>query len=420
MKTFKRALLNTLLIIISLALLLRSVVPPADKTESVRAFTRTIEFDFGSWMLDALGIKQRQAALSLPHYMDEKQQKTLVYQCLDLVKEIRSVNSEIEKIYSDSNSASNEEELSPFKLQLNELTSRQNRLAPVCESILQGQVNTVLSSMSFTLGGQAIPPVLYHATPLPYALIVSPRSVIHQDANISLRTDMTLSEMISLEQQVEKGLDVSALVVPIGGIGVYPTMVLNTPHLQSLLEIVSHEWIHNYLNLRPLGLSYEKNSETRTMNETTAAISETEIALNVLKRYYPEAVPPPAVPSEQDQQNPNSAPALPVFDYNAEMHQTRVKTDELLKEGKIIEAENYMESRRQIFLENGYQIRRLNQAYFAFYGAYASEPGGSAGEDPVGPAVRALRDQSRSLVEFVNRISWMTSFDELKKAVNRN
>jgi len=76
-----------------------------------------------------------------------------------------------------------------------------------------------------------------------------------------------------------------------------------------------------------------------------------------------------------------------------------------------------MEMRRQIFLKNGYLIRRLNQAYFAFHGAYADEPGGAAGKDPVGPAVRALRAKSSSLAEFLNRISWMTSFEQLQEAL---
>ena len=73
------------------------------------------------------------------------------------------------------------------------------------------------------------------------------------------------------------------------------------------------------------------------------------------------------------------------------MHATRVVVDAMLASGKIDDAENYMEQRRQVFVNNGYFIRRLNQAYFAFYGAYADVPGGAAGEDPVGPAVRALR-----------------------------
>jgi hypothetical protein len=99
------------------------------------------------------------------------------------------------------------------------------------------------------------------------------------------------------------------------------------------------------------------------------------------------------------------------------MHTTRVVVDALLASGRILDAETYMEQRRQIFVQNGFYVRRVNQAYFAFYGAYADVPGGAAGEDPVGPAVRALRSQSRSLAEFVNRIAWMTSFEQLQRTV---
>ena len=99
------------------------------------------------------------------------------------------------------------------------------------------------------------------------------------------------------------------------------------------------------------------------------------------------------------------------------MHETRVTVDKLLADGKIEEAESYMEKRRQVFWDNGYLIRKLNQAYFAFHGAYADVPGGAAGEDPVGPAVRALRAQSASLADFVNTIAWMTSFQQLQQAI---
>jgi hypothetical protein len=101
------------------------------------------------------------------------------------------------------------------------------------------------------------------------------------------------------------------------------------------------------------------------------------------------------------------------------MHETRVTADKLLAEGKIEEAEAYMEQRRQVFWQNGYLLRKLNQAYFAFHGAYADVPGGAAGEDPVGPAVRALREQSDSLADFVNAIAWMTSFGQLQQAINK-
>jgi hypothetical protein len=100
------------------------------------------------------------------------------------------------------------------------------------------------------------------------------------------------------------------------------------------------------------------------------------------------------------------------------MRKTRLTVDQLLAEGKVKEAEAYMEAQRQVLWEHGYRIRKLNQAYFAFYGAYADEPGGAAGEDPVGQAVRDLYANSDSLASFLKTIAWMTSFDELLASLN--
>ena len=72
---------------------------------------------------------------------------------------------------------------------------------------------------------------------------------------------LTLDDQIKLEDQVANSLDVSTLVVPIGGVGVYPTMVMETTDLGWLLNTIAHEWTHNYLTLRPLGLNYS-NSKT--------------------------------------------------------------------------------------------------------------------------------------------------------------
>jgi hypothetical protein len=157
------------------------------------------------------------------------------------------------------------------------------------------------------------------------------------------------------------------------------------------------------------------------MNETTASIAGDEIGALVIERFYPEISSPSAtfrtVSAPFDHPEPGDF-LRPPFDFRAEMHETRVTADALLAEGKIEEAEAYMESRRLVFLQNGYLLRKLNQAYFAFYGAYADTPGGAAGEDPVGPAVRALRAQSESLADFINTISWMTDFEQLKDVVS--
>ncbi len=263
--------------------------------------------------------------------------------------------------------------------------------------------------------------MLYRITPLPYALIVSPRDKIEQEANISLLPGLSLEERVAIEDGVTNNLNRSALVVAIGGVGVYPTMVQSTTDLTWLTEVVSHEWTHNYLTLRPLGVNYDTSPELRTINETTASISGKEVGRALLQRFYPERVPPPP-PEEQPQptkpEQPAEPPPPPQFDFRKEMHTTRVHAEELLAAGQIDQAEAYMEERRKVFWDQGYLIRKLNQAYFAFYGAYNDTPGGGAsGSDPVGPAVQALRKQSPSLAAFLNTIAQVTSFDQLQKLV---
>jgi hypothetical protein len=159
------------------------------------------------------------------------------------------------------------------------------------------------------------------------------------------------------------------------------------------------------------------------MNETTASIVGGEIGKIVRERFYPQMAAWDTLNAQPislrlDHPDPGDLPRPP-FDFRAEMHTTRVHVDELLAAGMVEEAEAYMRERQQFFLKNGYLIRKLNQAYFAFYGAYADVPGGAAGEDPVGPAVRLLREQSPSLAAFIDRIAWMSSFEELKQAVGQ-
>jgi hypothetical protein len=100
------------------------------------------------------------------------------------------------------------------------------------------------------------------------------------------------------------------------------------------------------------------------------------------------------------------------------MAETRTRVDEMLAAGQIGVAEAYMEARRQEFVANGYQIRKLNQAYFAFYGAYADEPG-ATGTDPVGPMVQEIRDLSPSLHEFLQTMVPIGSFEELRETLER-
>ena len=392
-----------------------SSMPPGDTYDRARAFTRNIEFDYVSWTLEALGIKTGQIALGTIDYLSPDKQHQVVTDYLDLVAQIQRSEAQLNDIYANPKISDPQSASTSLRDQLQALYKRRGLLQPVAEAVVQEQVSEVAASLGLTLGGQPVPPVLFHSTPLPLALIISPRDKIRQVADISLLPDLSVDQQAALEERVDKALNVSSLVVPVGGVGLYPTMVQQTTNLNWLFEVVAHEWTHNFLTLRPLGISYMNSSQLRTMNETTASIAGKEIGQAVIERYYPELVPPEPAPG--DANAPVQQPAAPVFDFNAEMRTTRVNVDKMLADGKIDQAEQYMDARRVFFWDNGYHIRKLNQAYFAFYGAYADQPGGAAGEDPVGAAVRALRSESSDLATFLNRISWMWSFKQLQQVV---
>jgi len=397
-------------------LLTYSNVRLQDPLEQVRRFTRADEFDFLTWTVDAAAVKIGQASLGDTGYLDPAQGREVVLEYLRLIQAAEELQARLAEIYADPSLTDPASASAPVASELTATRESSRRLQPAAEAVLQEQVAVVLADLGLGLGGEILPPVSFHFSRLPDALIVSPRSVIRQDANIQLEPGLPLEDHVALESRVERALDVSALVVPVGGIGTYPTMVQETTALDWVLETVVHEWVHNYLSLRPLGLNYETTPELRTMNETTASLLGTEIGQQVLRRSYPELAPPPAPPAgESSAQGP---PDPAIFDFRAEMHATRIRVDALLEAGEVEEAEAYMEARRQVFYDQGYRfLRKLNQAYFAFYGAYADEPGGAAGEDPVGAAVRELRARSTTTVEFLRRMAWMDAYADLTRVL---
>ena len=413
-----------IVITISLTMFLSttSVWQPVLPVDAVHPFTRSFEFDYIGWTIEAVFNKLRMLGAGFEHYFNYRQERTIVNDYFRLVSDTRELENELESIFSDPAI----QDPKAFSVNLRaRLAARQSALrkqSSLAETVIQNQVALAIRQMHLPKGGQPFPPVLYHATTLPKELVVSPRDNIRLAESISLDADMDLDDIVSLENKVENNTDFSALVVNIGGVGTYPAMVTDTSSMSFLLETVAHEWIHNYLDIRPLGLHFSDSPAMRTMNETAASIAGAEIGRKVLQMFYADLLPS----QKQDAMlyeagyrgrfgpmKENST-----FDFRLEMYITRQKVDQLLLENKVQEAETYMEERRQYFWENGYQIRKLNQAYFAFHGAYADEPYSAAGEDPVGAAVRALRLRSRSLAEFLTAVSDLTSHDQLFTLVN--
>ena len=97
------------------------------------------------------------------------------------------------------------------------------------------------------------------------------------------------------------------------------------------------------------------------------------------------------------------------FDFSQEMRKTRLRVDDLLAEGRIEDAETYMEERRELFVENGHPIRKLNQAYFALNGNYAQGPASSS---PIGGELQRFREQMPDLESFVSAMSGVSSYRE--------
>ena len=391
-------------------LMVGASIQQRDPISQIRRYTRSIEFDFFDWTLDALFIKLEQYSLGTAGYLWETDRHDLVLTYFDKVREARTIELRLQEVLTDPNLEAPEITATPIIAERDDVWRILSELEPIVETVLQEQVATVLSEIGVHLLGTPFPPVAFHFTKPPMALIISPREVIRQDANISLTADLTLEKQIKLEEDVEEAINISSLVVPVGGIGIYPTMIQETSSVAWLTETIVHEWIHNYLTLRPLGMNYFASPELRTMNETAANLMGKEISRMVLEQYYPAFVPPPPVETPSTPPPPTEPP---IFDFRAEMRETRVTVNDLLAKGKIEEAEAYMEVRRQIFWEQGYRFRRLNQAYFAFYGAYADVPGGAAGEDPVGAAVRELWARIGSPVRFLRKIAWMDEYQDL-------
>ena len=90
--------------------------------------------------------------------------------------------------------------------------------------------------------------------------------------------------------------------------------------------------------------------------------------------------------------------------------------EQLLAQGKIEEAEQYMKERQWYLRLGGYGIRKLNQAYFAFRGSYAE---GAASISPIGAEVKELRSLLPDVRSFIQTISGMSSYQEFRGILDK-
>jgi hypothetical protein len=260
------------------------------------------------------------------------------------------------------------------------------------EETLEGRISDFLRDEGFAMNPPLFsdidlffPPLDFELDRPPKVLAVSPRERIKLDRNYLLLPGLEPEAVAAVESETEE-TGVSALVVNSGGVATYPSVIPELASYRSVVETVIHEWLHQYLAFYPLGRSYFSGQEARTLNETVANLAGRELADLFVQRYGLPRPPP----------SPSQTSAG--FDFRAEMRSLRLRVEELLAEGRVEEAESLMSEKRDEFETLGVYIRRINQAYFAFYGSYADTP---SSIDPIGPKLQRIRDRSGSVAEFV-------------------
>ena len=301
-----------------------------------------------------------------------------------------------------------------LQAEVERLRRERDSLADIVEWTIGEAVSDALRAQGLESGWGPLrplfPPVSFKITRVPQLIVVSPRDRIAREESRLLKPDITPLRMEELEEAVGPALDRSAIVTRIGGLASYPALISDSQSFRGAVHTIAHEWLHHYWFFHPLGQGYYDSPEMASLNETAAELAGQELgdlALAALGRPPP---PPPEPARERQPADPAPEPEDPArFDFAAEMRETRLRTDDLLAEGKVEEAEAYMEERRRRFVEHGYAIRALNQAYFAFHGTYAESPASSS---PIGGQVRRFREHMESVGDFVRRIREFSSYRE--------
>ena len=247
------------------------------------------------------------------------------------------------------------------------------------------------------------PPVAFGYSLPPFVLITSPRDRIELlDAQL-LSSELTQSEADRLVAQAEKAGN-SALVVRIGGLAAYPSIVEEDDSYADAIELLAHEWTHQYLFFQPLGVRYFRSRQLMTINETVANMAGRELAADLRARF-----PLSGTPTRARWQAPAADQSI---NFDRTLHQLRVDVDALLTEGKVGEAERRMDETHQLMVDRGYYIPPINQAYFAFYGSYADT---AASTSPVGPRLNLIRRRFPTLAAFMHAVEKVRSPGEFSR-----
>jgi hypothetical protein len=390
---------------------------PAGMTmwRKIDTISQAWDWDVVGWEIGNIGDKLRTQLVQPLRNVPADAQARLVRDYLKRAEEISWLEWELDQLYAEpapGQPAASAAEQQQTAARLTVLREQQALVRPAVEQAIERQLAAVLSERAIGAGSPAFPPVWFTFTEPPRKLVASPRASIETAYYAMLQPNLPAEEREQIETAVLQEYDLSAYVTNIGGLGAFPAIVIDQAPLAWVLSTVAHEWVHNYLTLFPLGLNYAASPELTILNETVADIAGDELGAAVLAAAYPELVR--EFPGKDEPAPSASGGAEPAFDFVQEMRHTRAVVDQFLAAGRVEDAEEYMQIRRLLFQENGYPIRKLNQAYFAFHGAYGTS---AAASSPIGPKLQQLRSLTPDLRTFLETVRRFTTEADLDAAL---
>ncbi|MCI0844762.1 MAG: OmpH family outer membrane protein, partial [Chloroflexi bacterium] len=248
-----------------------------------------------------------------------------VQEFFDLITEIR----ELERESADGNAA-----------RIEELRQRRSDMQTDVEETVESEISAILVEEGFSSRiGVIFPPVDTVFAASPGVLIISPRDRIDQTSSTLLKPGIPGDVRDELEEVIFREDGVSALIVSTSGVATYPSVVSATGTLHDALVITAHEWLHHWFFFQPLGQHFWDSGDMTTLNETAASIGGELIGDRAFTAMTGEVV----VREDDEDTDPADPDA---FDFEAAMQETLIEAEALLAEGKIEEAESYMEERR--------------------------------------------------------------------------
>ena len=406
-------------------LLVTWLVPVGDKRSDTAAVQVSLDHTYGlvSWEFENFFDKWRHRVwTALPWTpTSEADRRRALDRYVVLVDELRIAKDLLSEASSEN--GSDQGNVSNAQLAVDRLIAERDGFRDGVEEFLEQAVADAIRSAEVDLVGSFVwPPVDFRIDSPPKLLVTSPRDVIRRDEDVLIDPEISIDDIEKIENELAEVANISAVVLQTGGLASYPN-VIPTADLERLLDVAAHEWLHAYLVFNPLGRAYFDGGDIRVMNETLADIFGQEIGLRVYSEItgepYVAPVRPETAMRNTESKNPDGPDGSDSdeetgaddFDFNRFMAETRARTDELLEEGLMDEAESYMESRRIELLDHGHTIRKINQAYFAFHNTYAESPSSTS---PIARYLWDLRDQVDTVGELVKLLRPLGTYKEFE------